>query len=227
MATSTLVTLLSIGLIALAVTLSSIKRAPDFGLLASLGIIALLVWRRPGGLEQLGFAPIDNWPVVFVLCIALGVLISLLAIVVLEPLTERLTGKTHDISIVEFVRGDWKALTRLLALVWLLVAILEELIFRGFLMTEIAGLVGVDPAGLVINLLVTSILFGLAHWYQGPSGVISTGIVGVFLGLIFIWAGFNLWPVILTHGFIDTLALVLIYANLDKRLKHAIFKPRT
>jgi membrane protease YdiL (CAAX protease family) len=75
--------------------------------------------------------------------------------------------------------------------------------------------------------LFSSTLFGLAHWYQGPSGVLSTAVVGVFMGIIFIWAGFNLWVVIFTHAFIDTISLVLVYSNQDRKLKYVFLKPRT
>jgi hypothetical protein len=188
-------------------------------------IIGWLVWQRPGGLEQLGFSPSDNWPGLILMSFILGCLIAFFSIVLLEPLVERLTGKAHDIRLIDPIRGNVKALLQLLVLVWVLVAFLEEIVFRGFLMTEIAFLIGIDTPELVVNLLFTSILFGIAHSYQGPSGVVSTGIVGVLLGLIFVWAGFNIWPVVLTHGFIDTFSLILVYAKLDDRLKHLIIKP--
>ena len=215
----------AIALISLMVIVASIKRLPDLGMLGALVIIGWLVWQRPGGLEQLGFYPSDNWPCMILMSLLLGCLLSFFAIALLEPLIERLTGKPHDIRIMDPVRGNLSALLQLLALVWLLVAFLEEIVFRGFLMTEIAQLIGAGAAGLAFNVLFTSILFGVAHWYQGPSGVVSTAIVGALLGLIFVWAGFNIWPVVLIHGFVDTLALIIIYANLDTRIKHVIIKP--
>ena len=71
-------------------------------------------------------------------------------------------------------------------------------------------------------MIISSVLFGLAHWYQGKSGVLSTGIVGAVLGILFIASGFNLWLPILTHGFIDTVGLFLIYVNADKTLKERV-----
>jgi membrane protease YdiL (CAAX protease family) len=99
------------------------------------------------------------------------------------------------------------------------VVFLEEIIFRGYMMGEIARLIGTSQLALAVNLMLSSVLFGLAHWYQGKSGALSTGIIGALLGMLFITSGFNLWLPILTHGFIDTIGLLLVYLNADRFLK--------
>jgi membrane protease YdiL (CAAX protease family) len=222
---SMLLSLSLILLVSLLVLLASMRRLPDLGVALSLVVIALVVWRRPGGLEQIGFLPVESWPRLLAFSLLCGALVSLGALVLLEPLTERLTGRPHDLRLVEHLRGDLQATLLLLPLVWLLVAPIEEILFRGFLMNELVLLLGEGFLALCLNLLLSSILFGLAHWYQGPSGVLSTGVVGLILGAIFIWTGFNVWPVIFTHAFVDTVSLLLLYANLDKKLKHALIKP--
>ena len=113
------------------------------------------------------------------------------------------------------LRGNLKALLTWLLIVWFLVAFIEEIIFRGFLMMELKKLLGDKPGTPYLNLFLTSIVFGLAHWYQGPSGIVTTGIVGFLLGWIFMRYGFNLWLPILAHGFVDTIGLSMIYFNAD------------
>ena len=225
MADSALISIAALALTSLAILAASFKRLPDVGVLFALLVTGVLVWRRPGGLEMIGFWPSDNWPGLIALSVCLGVAIALLANTLLEPLVERLTGQPHDIRMLEFVRGDLKALLQVLALVWLLVAFVEETVFRGFLMSELARLLGAAPLALAVSMLYSSVLFGLAHWYQGPSGALSATVLGLILGAIFIWAGFNLWPVILIHGAVDTVSLILLYANWDQKIKHAIIKP--
>jgi membrane protease YdiL (CAAX protease family) len=220
-----LLSLLLILLVSLLVLLASLRRLPDLGVVLSLVVIALVVWRRPGGLEQLGFLPVESWPRLLALSFFGGALISLGGLALLEPLTERLTGRPHDLSLVEHLRGDLRATLLLLPLVWLVVAPVEEVLFRGFLMNELALLLGDGWLALALNLLLASALFGLAHWYQGPSGALSTGVIGLILGAIFIRAGFNIWPVIFTHAFIDTVSLLLLYSNLDNKLKHVWIRP--
>lgn len=221
---SSLLSISLIVLVSLLVILTSVKRLPDLGVVLSLLVIALVVWLRPGGVEQLGLHPVENWACMLATSLALGVMISLGAVTLLEPLTERLTGVPYDIHLIDPIRGEPGATIRLLILVWVLVAPLEELLFRGFLMNEFALLLGTAHWALWVNLALTSVLFGLAHWYQGASGVLSTGIVGVLLGFVFIQADFNLWPVIFTHAFVDTVSLLLVCLNLDRKLKHTFFK---
>ena len=64
----------------------------------------------------------------------------------------------------------------------------------------------------------------MAHWYQGKSGALSTGIISIFLGLIFIYNQFNLWLPIIVHGFIDTISIFIISLGYDKKLVKLIQK---
>lgn len=91
-------------------------------------------------------------------------------------------------------------------------------------MTELVKVLGQSGVALALNSFLTAMVFGLAHWYQGRSGVLSSGTISVLISLIFIWSGFNLWLVILLHGFIDTTYLVLMYGSWDKALHQLFWK---
>jgi uncharacterized protein len=108
--------------------------------------------------------------------------------------------------------------------VWVLVALLEECVYRGFLMTEITWLLGTSTTMTIINVLFTSVVFGLSHGYQGKSGILSTTIVGGLLAIIFVWGEYNLWLPIFTHGFIDTVGISLIAIDGDKKIRNFIWK---
>lgn len=190
-------------------------------MLSGLAIVALATWLRPGGLEQLALGPPGSWSITLLSALGWGAAITLLTIGAVEPLVERWTGEAHDWSVVESVRSSWRSLMEVVAVVWIFVALLEELMFRGFLMLELKALLGESPLGLAANLLVSSAVFGLAHAYQGPSGVWSTGLVGALLGGLFIFGGFNLWLPILTHGFIDTYSLIMMRLDWDRALREA------
>ncbi|WP_246943593.1 CPBP family intramembrane glutamic endopeptidase [Bacillus pinisoli] len=78
--------------------------------------------------------------------------------------------------------------------------ITEEIIYRGFL---IFALMELFPSLSVwVVLVVSSLLFGLAHTYQGFSNVVRTGIVGLFFALLYISFD-SLLPVIFLHFLID------------------------
>ena len=77
----------------------------------------------------------------------------------------------------------------------------EEFLYRGFVMAALtsAGL----SAWLVV--FVSSILFGLAHSYQGRGGIVMTFLVGLALGASRL-AYNSLVPAVFWHSAIDTVA---------------------
>ena len=219
-----LIALLIVLAMSIALVLSGIKKVPGIGILVSAaGIIAAFLLKQ-NSFAGIGFRAQENWLATIGWSLLLGVGISILSGILLDPLAEKITGIPHDLSLVDGVRGDIKALVQMLLLVWLTVAFLEEILFRGFLMTEISKFLGTGALAMTLNILVTSIIFGLAHWYQDKSGVISTAVIGAVISIIFVLSGLNLWLVILIHGFIDTASLYFIYRDWDKPLKELLWR---
>jgi membrane protease YdiL (CAAX protease family) len=216
---STWLSLGSILVVSLILTLTSLKRSPGAGVIVAILVIVLVIWQRGEGLTGLGLVRPQSWLITILVSLVLGAILALASTLAIEPLADKLTGEKHDHSLFDGIRGNLGVLLKWLLAVWVLVAFLEEFIFRGFLMSELARWLGKGPGGTALNLLLSSILFGIAHWYQGKSGALSTGFIGLLIGLIFIVGGYNLWLPILTHGFIDTIGLWLVYSNHDRSLK--------
>jgi membrane protease YdiL (CAAX protease family) len=65
----------------------------------------------------------------------------------------------------------------------------------------------VNPAacGGWLPLILTSLLFGMAHFVSWTYLVLATG-VGLYLGLLLIWTG-SLWPPVVAHAVYDFAAL--------------------
>lgn len=206
--------------------ITGVKKTPGIGILIALLIVGAAIWLRHTSFAAIGLGLPASWPAVILGGLGLGAALSLFSMIFVEPLIERITKIPHDVSAVEGVRGNWKSLLGWLAMVWIVVALIEEGLYRGFLMTEMVRVIGTGVLGLIITLVVSSVVFGLSHSYQGRSGTWSTGIIGGLLGLIFILSGFNLWLAIFTHGFIDTISLILMYFKADKWLNNLIWKSR-
>ncbi len=79
--------------------------------------------------------------------------------------------------------------------------ICEEFLYRGFVFAALAQ-VPLPTWGI---LLTSSILFGLAHAYQGRGGILGTLILGIVFGLVRILYD-SLFPVILWHMAVDVVA---------------------
>jgi len=224
MPTSSLITVALISLAAIFLIVSGIRRKPSLGIILSVILIVIAARRGETSLAQMGLIQPENWLSTVLLGLLIGSGLSLLSIMLIEPLIEHITKQPHDVSVVAGVRGNWKALLSWLVLNWGPVAFGEEVIYRGFLMSQIIKLLGTSLPALLLNVLITSIIFGLSHSYQGRSGPWSTGIIGACLAVIYILSGFNLWLPILVHGVINTVSLIVTSLGADKRLKELVWK---
>jgi len=59
------------------------------------------------------------------------------------------------------------------------------------------------------------VMFGLGHAYQGPTGIVKTGVVGLVLGCIVLASGW-LIPAMIIHAMIDSASGIAGYAVLGQ-----------
>jgi membrane protease YdiL (CAAX protease family) len=82
-------------------------------------------------------------------------------------------------------------------------AFCEEFLFRGYLLTQMHDWLH----SLLWAWVVSSVAFGLAHCYQGWSGMTRAGLLGALLAYPVVRWG-SLYPAMLAHWMIDTAALL-------------------
>ena len=99
--------------------------------------------------------------------------------------------------------GNVKLLLIYLALVWVLGALGEELVYRGYLMNRIAGLFH-RRAAWTVSLIAVSVAFGCAHLDQGSTGMVENILNGLLLGGLYLACGRNLAAPVITHAFYVT-----------------------
>lgn len=102
---------------------------------------------------------------------------------------------------------------------WLWVAaaitagICEEILYRGFLLYYLNLIFpGINA---IIVILVTGLIFGLGHFYQGRQGVVVTGAMGALLMAAFVTTG-SLYIPIIIHSLVDLRALFFVRPREDK-----------
>jgi membrane protease YdiL (CAAX protease family) len=83
-------------------------------------------------------------------------------------------------------------------------SIVEELVYRGLLIAAGRAL----GLSVTVALVLSSVLFGLAHLYQGPAGMIGTAVLGYVLGYWLLLTGSLLLAVVL-HLLVNMRALAL------------------
>lgn len=161
-------------------------------------------WRRP---VHLGHATLWTLGTSFVLIAVLPAL--------LEPIADALALPPQHLERLGDLRNDTtRYLVLLLPLGWGTAAFGEELLYRGFFNTRLARAFGGGPAAVAAAALAQAALFGLAHLYLGPRGVLNAFALGVVSAGVYAWNGGNLWPLIVAHGLVDTVGLTAIRLGL-------------
>lgn len=164
-------------------------------------VLALVaaVWHvldRP--FAELGVAPqLGTWDLAGTggaALVALGLVVQLLRLKTLP--SERLAK-----AMKRFDRIKVTPTTRSELAVFMLVAITagvwEELLYRGFLIWFLVPLAGVGGA-----IVLSALVFGLGHAYQGAAGILSTTLIGLAFAALYVLSG-TLWWLMAAHALID------------------------
>ena len=106
----------------------------------------------------------------------------------------RLRARMHPLrALIPHTPGEFRLFLPLAATA----GICEEFLFRGYLVWVLAAWIGVLPGAIV-----SMVVFGLAHGYQGGKFGFRAALVGVFLGAMALVTR-SLLPGILLHAAID------------------------
>lgn len=175
--------------------------------------VVSLYW-RDGGFAALGF----RWPPSWrrTLLIALGAL----ALVTLgaffgKPLLLQPLGLVSTANPEMFgpLRGNLHRTLMIVAMVWVFAACGEELIYRRYVLSRIAGILGQGAAASIVAVLLSAALFAAGHFYQDYGGMLMRFIDGSIYGAAFVVSGRNLWVPVLAHGAFDTIAIAMVYGG--------------
>jgi membrane protease YdiL (CAAX protease family) len=208
------------GLVAILVIVLSGTISP--GLIAvPLGALLALAWcrwsRTPW--RAIGYVRPRSWIGGLAAGVAIGVALKLLMKVIVMPLLG--AGSTN--SAYAFLVGNRAFLP---AAVWMMLAagFGEETVFRGFLFERLGRILGSGAGARVAILLITSALFGMAHYAdQGLAGAEQGLMTGLVFGAIFAATG-RIWVPICAHAAFDLTALAIICLDLESAVAHLVFK---
>ena len=180
-------------------------------------LIATVVLKAQGrGWRDIGLAKPENWPKTILM--ALGLLLVLVAaLLAFQFIWMNIPGLAlppSDQSDYNPMTGNLPLFLTMVVASFTVVAFGEEMIFRAFLINSLAGAFGNLKARWALALVGSSLLFALAHYDWGLTGVIEMFLAALIIGAAYLRSGRNLWVVIIAHGLIDTLKFSLIYAGL-------------
>ena len=117
-----------------------------------------------------------------------------------------------DMTKYNYMQGNLPMLLFSLSGVYIVSSMGEEVVYRGFLITRLQTLFGGEGKIAVFSaLILSSMIFGLAHFEWGLTGIVQTAFMGAAFGIAFLLTKRRLWPLILAHAYMDTLLFVQLY----------------
>lgn len=189
----------------------ALERIPAYGTSAlTIAAIAAVCWAvgtRSLGPRALGFValPVRAFVLWTLLLAAIG-----LAVLGACRMLSALTGWRESRLLLALLprTGAERAAFAILSLV---AGFGEEIVYRGYVIPELAGVLGAAGAAVL-----TSAVFGVLHAYQGALGVVRASLLGGALAWGFLATG-SLWPPIAAHAIIDVVAGSLLPERLAGR----------
>lgn len=184
--------------------------------------ILVLVWvqfsRTPW--REIGYVRPRSWISSLVLGVVFGCAFKLLLKAIVMPLL----GAPAINQAYHYLAGNTAAMPGMIYTMIIVAGFGEETVFRGWMFERLGKLLGTNVWARILIVLLTSVLFGLAHYpSQGLAGAEQATIVGLVFGAIFANTG-RLFTLMVAHAAFDLTALAIIYWNLEVDVAHLIFK---
>ncbi|MDE2560667.1 MAG: CPBP family intramembrane metalloprotease [Sphingomonadales bacterium] len=180
------------------------------------GLLVAWLWLRSDGAvaEAWNLSPPANWP--RTIGIAVASAICVLLWFQLGAWLTHLAGlrKMEAGLVLQHVTESPLSLAIWVIVVgWFTAGFGEELLWRGFLFDRLIRLPGIrSRTWLAVALQAGA--FSLPHVYEGgASGIIVTGVIGVFFGWLRLRQRGNLWALVIAHALVDTTSLLAAYVT--------------
>jgi membrane protease YdiL (CAAX protease family) len=104
------------------------------------------------------------------------------------------------------LKGNWLLFFTIMPMV-LIQSMLEELLDRGFLINWFEKLFSETSVATILALFLQAAIFGFRHSNDLSERSITTGLIGLVMGIAYVKFGRNLWPLIIAHCLLNTISM--------------------
>jgi membrane protease YdiL (CAAX protease family) len=172
----------------------------DLGLLS---LILFFLWRNGEAIRQVGWTLRNGWR-----DIPLGVALSIplfFGAIWLESFLRGLGFSVPATPTPSFLAAKGMSEILLAFVLVVVVALTEETIFRGYLLLRFRA----TTASCAAAVLLSAAIFSLGHGYEGSAGVVTIGVMGLALALVYVWRKSLVAPIVM-HFVQDFISIVLV-----------------
>jgi membrane protease YdiL (CAAX protease family) len=181
---------------------------PFFGV-----IVYILMLAGYSSFASIGLQGGQRWFTIVGLSLVIAIGIQFISKLVVNPLLVLILGPSTNTFYEAAGESLWGYLS------WIGIGVLfsgffEEFAYRGIVLNYLIRVLGTFRYGAATSLLVTSIAFGLGHYFsQGARGILPATILGLLFGATYLLFNRNLWIAIFTHGWFNFISFTLDYVR--------------
>jgi membrane protease YdiL (CAAX protease family) len=171
--------------------------------LALVALVLFFIWRNRERLASIGVTLKNGWEDVL---LGIGLFIPVFfSAGVLQFALKSLGFSSAAMKLPKFLTPHGPFEYALALALVAVVAVAEETIFRGYIINRL-GLFSRSPIFVV---LASAAIFSLGHGYEGFSGVLIVGWLGVVFALVYLWRRSLVAPVVM-HFLQDFVGIILV-----------------
>jgi hypothetical protein len=178
---------------------------------ATVGTATVLLYYRKQSWKDMGLTKPDKYlKMLGVVAITLaGTVVSIMFFEIFIRDLFTTTTETTSGSDTRFqeMAGNIPYFFSIIFYVWI-ESFLEELQDRGFSLNRFESVFSKISFSTVLAVLLQSAIFGFRHSYDLSPRSITTGIIGLVFGTIYVLTGRNLWPLIIAHIILNTMSMI-------------------
>lgn len=185
----------------------------NLGYVFSILLGSWVLKRRSSSWREIGLARPVSWSKTILYGI-FAFISAVFVITFVETLVVNIPGLNlapPDISRFDVLEGNLTFLIFALAGAWTTIAFGEEMFYRAFLVTRLNLVFSSIKFSRALAIVVGGVVFGLAHFAEGPAGIASNGAFGILFSWIYLRSKQNLWITIIAHGLLNSIRFVAVF----------------
>ncbi|TYQ17685.1 UNVERIFIED_CONTAM: hypothetical protein Cloal_0043 [Acetivibrio alkalicellulosi] len=169
-------------------------------------VISLVIYyfifkiRKINILKASGFSKIrvSNIPILVILAISMNIVVSFILSIAMKYMPYNQTFAKYQEMMEELFKGGNTYL--LLISIGILAPLLEEIVFRGLIFSELR-----KNTNIIITILIQALLFGIVH--LNPVQSTYAFFLGIFLGFLYVWTK-SIWAPVIVHIVFNSFSVI-------------------
>ena len=173
---------------------------------ATVGTATALLYFRKQSWKNLGLTKPNNiWKMLGIVAITfIATIVSIMVYKIISPSPQEAAEVSEEI--VEVIKKSLPYQISIVFFIWT-ESMLEELQDRGFSLNRFESLFGNKLISTILAVLIQAVIFGFRHSYDFSDRSITTGLIGLVFGAMYVLSGRNLWPLIIAHIVLKSMSI--------------------